>query len=89
MRGSTLTPAGEGFTVEAGALWLPGWGCAMTDRHQYQTDVVRSRICCIECGRRADDARGWRAYLVEDVEDDTVAPEVAVYCAACALREFG
>ena len=61
----------------------------MTDRHHYQTAVTLSEMRCIECGRHAGRARGWRAYLIEDVEDHTVAPEVAVYCAACALREFG
>jgi hypothetical protein len=36
---------------------------------------------CLECGRRSETARGWKAYLYED-------REVWVYCADCAAREF-
>jgi hypothetical protein len=38
---------------------------------------------CAECGAVADErAEGWRTYLTED-------DETAVYCPACAAREFG
>lgn len=41
-----------------------------------------ARLVCVECGAEADeDARGWRGYL-------TVDDEFAVYCPACAEREF-
>ena len=43
---------------------------------------------CLECGCRADDGKGWRAYLVDDPNDDE-EPYVVVYCPACAQREFG
>jgi len=62
----------------------------MTDRHQHQSDVALVQIGCIECGRHADEAgRGWRAYVVEDLDDATAPSEVAVYCPVCSLREFG
>jgi hypothetical protein len=39
-------------------------------------------MCCVECERAADaHAKGWRAYLTGD--------GVAIYCPACASREFG
>ncbi len=43
---------------------------------------------CIECGATADDdARGWRAYLID--LDDPRQDEPAFYCPVCAQREFG
>jgi hypothetical protein len=46
-------------------------------------------IECVECGETAAAAeRGWQALLVED-PDGADPPEVALYCPACAEREFG
>lgn len=40
-------------------------------------------LVCVECEKPAPaDARGWQAFL-------TVDDEVALYCPACARREFG
>jgi hypothetical protein len=44
------------------------------------------RLRCIECAASTTDSLGWRAYLTVGDED---AEEVAVYCTACAAREFG
>lgn len=42
---------------------------------------------CAECPRVSSiSARGWKAYRVDDPEDD--APELAFYCADCARKEF-
>jgi hypothetical protein len=38
-------------------------------------------LVCLECEAESHEARGWRAY----VDDD----ELLVYCADCAVREFG
>jgi len=43
---------------------------------------------CVECECHTEDARGWRAYLVDDAEDEE-APSVALYCPECSEREFG
>lgn len=48
-----------------------------------QNHQVTFVLECIECGRRSEEARGWRAYLDEDSSD------VCVYCGDCAEREFG
>jgi len=37
---------------------------------------------CQECGAETETGEGWRAYL-------TIDDETAVYCPACARREFG
>ena len=43
---------------------------------------------CVECDAVADDdAASWRAYLAYDLREDE-APFVALYCPACAAREF-
>ena len=36
---------------------------------------------CQECGAETETGEGWRAYL-------TIDDETAVYCPACARREF-
>ncbi|HEX5247801.1 MAG TPA: hypothetical protein VFW41_11800 [Gaiellaceae bacterium] len=44
---------------------------------------------CEECGSEADErAVGWCAYLAGGDEDEPTE-EVAIFCAACAVREFG
>lgn len=43
---------------------------------------------CIECGVTSGDGQGWRALLVDDPEDPRAEPELALYCAECATREF-
>jgi hypothetical protein len=44
---------------------------------------------CIECGaEERETAAGWRAMIAEDPEG-VEEPEVAIYCPACAEREFG
>jgi hypothetical protein len=52
--------------------------------------VEKSRIAeCIECGRLSGFLwTRWRAYRVDDPEAEG-PPELAFYCPACALREFG
>jgi hypothetical protein len=37
---------------------------------------------CLECGEESTEARGWKAFLDEELD-------LLVYCAACADREFG
>ena len=37
---------------------------------------------CLECGDESSEARGWKAYVDEELG-------LLVYCAACAEREFG
>jgi hypothetical protein len=51
--------------------------------------VLARLLVCEECGCVSDDdARGWSAYLAEDVEG--VAPtSVATFCPECAAEEFG
>ncbi len=39
-------------------------------------------LVCVECGAESEDAERWKAYL-------TIDDELAVYCPACAKREFG
>jgi hypothetical protein len=45
---------------------------------------LEHELRCVECGATSppDDPVGWRSYL-------TVDDETAVYCPACADREFG
>ena len=46
-------------------------------------------MVCAECGCVADDeARGWQGYR-EDLPDEEEPPSVALFCPACAAREFG
>jgi hypothetical protein len=46
-------------------------------------------LTCLECGARADErARGWRA-LIPYFEEEEEAPDLSIYCPACAEREFG
>jgi hypothetical protein len=51
-------------------------------------EVTRTwELTCCECHQRSDlRALGWRAYLTGDDEGEPV--EVAVFCPACATREF-
>ena len=43
---------------------------------------------CIECGQVSGPLwMSWRAYRVDDPESSE--PEIALYCPACATREFG
>lgn len=47
------------------------------------------RLACEECGAVADvEVHGWRAYIVDDPDEDP-SPALAIYCPACADREFG
>jgi hypothetical protein len=47
-------------------------------------------VRCIECGQTAAaGGKGWRALIATDPENDDELPHVVVYCADCALREFG
>jgi hypothetical protein len=44
---------------------------------------------CVECPRVSSaSARGWKAYRVDDPEEDT-PPQLGFYCPNCARREFG
>lgn len=44
---------------------------------------------CAECPRVSSAfATGWRAYRVDDPEEDE-PPRLAFYCPDCARREFG
>jgi hypothetical protein len=43
----------------------------------------RPPLRCDECGSRFRGERGWRAYLTREPRG------VAVFCPACAAREFG
>jgi hypothetical protein len=46
-------------------------------------------LACTECPRVSSvTARGWRAYRIDDPEEDE-PPALAFYCPACAKREFG
>ena len=46
-------------------------------------------LVCEECAAEAPTgAVGWRAYLTVGDEDAEDAEQVAVYCPACAAREF-
>jgi len=45
-------------------------------------------MICAECCQEATgSAQGWRAYLLEHVDD--AAAVVIFFCASCAVREFG
>jgi ribosomal protein L44E len=48
-------------------------------------DAERAKplLRCDECGSPDRGERGWRAYLTREPR------EVAVFCPACAAREFG
>ena len=47
------------------------------------------RLVCVECrGISGLRATGWRAYRVDDPDEDD-EPELACYCPACSAREFG
>ena len=51
---------------------------------------TREPLSCEECEATADvdvEAHGWRAFIVL-LEEDQPA-ELAIYCPACAAREFG
>jgi DNA-directed RNA polymerase subunit RPC12/RpoP len=48
-------------------------------------------VRCALCGREAEDededeAKGWRAYLTHESDDET---GVGVFCPECTDREFG
>jgi hypothetical protein len=43
---------------------------------------------CIECGAESERGLNWEARIAYDPEEDEPA-EVAVFCPACAVREFG
>lgn len=46
-------------------------------------------LACVECPRVSSaSARRWRAYRVDDPEEDE-QPALAFYCPECAEREFG
>jgi hypothetical protein len=50
--------------------------------------LKRERLVCVECGRETTGPeKGWQAVLAGGVDEDEL--EVAVYCPACAEREFG
>jgi len=46
-------------------------------------DTSKPPLVCDECGGAYRGERGWRAYLTREPR------EVAVFCPACAAREFG
>ena len=55
-----------------------------TDRDQGSVHV----LACAECPRVSTvTARGWRAYLSDDPEEEGV-PTLAFYCPDCSRREF-
>lgn len=55
-----------------------------TDRDQGSVHV----LACAECPRVSTvTARGWRAYLSDDPEEDG-PPTLAFYCPDCSRREF-
>jgi hypothetical protein len=46
-------------------------------------------LACMECPRVSSaTARGWRAYRIDDPEEDD-PPALGFYCPACVEREFG
>jgi hypothetical protein len=51
---------------------------------------VTHTIVCAECGDESEGkARGWRAYLFHQQSTASeLVEEVAIYCPACAAREF-
>jgi hypothetical protein len=47
-------------------------------------------LVCEECGRVApDNAKGWRAFLGVDVNEEEEGTRVYIFCPECAEREFG
>jgi hypothetical protein len=45
-------------------------------------------VICANCGKAATyGARGWRAYLCEELSPSP--PELEFWCAVCAAHEFG
>ena len=45
---------------------------------------------CVECGVESPGlAPGWRAYLVDEPDEDEQEQEVLMFCPECAEREFG
>jgi hypothetical protein len=56
-------------------------------RHYPDAEPLPLTVRCAECEAAADEkARGWRALIGE--EDDS-SLMVAIFCPACAEREFG
>jgi hypothetical protein len=54
-----------------------------------EREQTEHRLVCAECGKAAPpDARGWRGVLTVGDEDAEDEEAVAVYCPACAAREF-
>jgi hypothetical protein len=49
---------------------------------QSRKTALAGVIVCLECEEHSNEARGWKAFLDEELE-------LLVYCAACAEREFG
>jgi hypothetical protein len=47
-----------------------------------RADTPKPRLVCDECGSLYRGERGWCAYLTREPR------EVAVFCPACAAREF-
>jgi hypothetical protein len=46
-------------------------------------------LACAECPRVSSiSARGWKAYRVDDPDEDG-PPQLAFYCPECAAREAG
>lgn len=57
------------------------------DTDRATTDFVHV-LACKECPRVSSvTARGWRAYRVDDPEEDG-PPQLCFYCPDCARREF-
>jgi hypothetical protein len=51
---------------------------------------VGTVLRCRECGSESEGlARGWRAYLAPELDDDHGEMEVLMFCPQCAQREFG
>ena len=48
------------------------------------------RLVCVECGKRApEDARGWRALIGYEPDEEPNPERVYEFCPECAEREFG
>ena len=79
--GGTGSPDGREAAGERVAASSRSTAIGLLSRRSLRRRELRGRLP----GRTP---RGWRAYLTGD-EDAEDAEEVAVYCPACAAREFG
>jgi hypothetical protein len=51
-------------------------------RVQRRSSSLEQVLECLECSLESSEARGWKAFVDEELE-------LLVYCPACAEREFG